>query len=223
MKLIEFLFIKIKNITLLSIIMILCLLFLNFISNGFVVEKISVLQEKETINSSFCNYEFHLINETIVLNKFIFERGFGRCVKEQLEEKNIKAKKIILKDIYGGDVTEARIFAKYIRENQIPVLVKGFCNSACVDVFLHSPSRYICYDGKLGIHAYKAENGSSSFFVDYYRKLKQDAMLNAFDNTSINTDYIKELYDKVSHEDIYNPLLKELKENNLIHKEIPCS
>lgn len=223
MKLIEFLFIKIKNITLLSIIMILCLFFLNFISNGFVVEKISVLQEKETINSSFCNYEFHLINETIVLNKFIFERGFGRCIKEQLEEKNIKAKKVILKDVYGGDVTEARIFAKYIRENQIPVLIKGFCNSACVDVFLHSPSRYICYDGKLGIHAYKAESGSSSFFVDYYRKLKQDAMLNAFDNTSINTDYIKELYDKVSHKELYNPPLKELKENNLIHKEIPCS
>jgi len=223
MKFIEFLLRKIKNITILSIIMIVFLLLVNFISNGFVVEKISVLQEKEAINSGLCNYEFHLINETIILNKFTFERGFGRCVQEQLEDKNIKAKKVILKNVYGGDVIEARIFANYIRKNQIPVVVKGVCNSACVDVFLHSPSRYICYDGKLGIHSYKAENGNSSFFVDYYRKLKQDAMLNAFDNTSINVDYIKELYDKVSHEDIYNPPLKELKENNLIHKEIPCS
>jgi hypothetical protein len=223
MDFIIFLCTKIKNITLLSIIIVVFLLISNFFSNGYIVEKISVLQEKHSVNSEFCDYKFHLIDDTIVLNRFIFERGFGRCVKEKLEDKNIKVKKVILQDVYGGDVTEARIFAKYIRENQIPVLVKGVCNSACVDVFLHSPSRHICYDGKLGIHAYKAENGSSSFFVEYYRKLKQNSMLNAFKNTSINTDYIKELYDNVSHEDLYNPSLKELKENNLIHKEIPCS
>ena len=70
MKFIEFLLRKIKNITILSIIMIVFLLLVNFISNGFVVEKISVLQEKEAINSGLCNYEFHLINETIILNKF---------------------------------------------------------------------------------------------------------------------------------------------------------
>ena len=92
-----------------------------------------------------------------------------------------------------------------------------------MDVFLHSPSRYICYEGKLGIHSYKEESERTSFFIDYYRKLKQDSMLNAFNNTSVNTGYIKELYDKTSHEDIYTPQLKELKINNLIHKEIPCS
>ena len=93
MKLIEFLFIKIKNITLLLTIIIILLLFVNFISNGFIVEKISVLQEKEALNSGLCNHEFYLIDETIILSNFIFEKGFGRCVKDQLEDQNIKVKK----------------------------------------------------------------------------------------------------------------------------------
>ena len=47
-------------------------------------------------------------------------------------------------------------------------------------------------------------------------------MLKAYEDTNINIDYIKNIYKETPHFSIYNPTSKELKDNNFIHKEIPC-
>ncbi len=222
MKILTFLLKKTVSLSVLSIIVIFLLFIINFLSNNNLIAAFSKVEERMAVNQGYCNIDFDIDkNNTLELKSFIFDVGFGNCVEKKLKNKNIK--KIILNNVYGGDVTEARIFAKYIKKNNIPVLVKGICNSACIDVFLHSPSRFICYNSKLGIHSYKAKDNESNFLVKIYGEIKQDAMLKAYEDTNINIDYIKKLYKETPHSSIYNPTTKEMKSNNFIHKEIPCS
>lgn len=222
MKFLKSLLKKIINLSILSVIVLFFFFVLNFLSNNNLVALFSNLEENIATNQGYCNLDFNIDeNNTLELKYFTFDIGFANCVKTKLQNKKIK--KIILNDVYGGDVIEARVFAKYIKKNNIPILVKGHCNSACVDVFLHSPSRFICYNSTLGIHSYRAKENEGNFLVKMYGEIKQDAMLKAYEDTNINIDYIKNIYKETPHFSIYNPTSKELKDNNFIHKEIPCS
>lgn len=222
MKILTFLLKKTVSLSVLSIIVIFLLFIINFLSNNNLVAAFSKVEENMAISQGYCDIDFNIDeNNTLELKSFIFDIGFANCVETKL--KNKKITKVILNDVYGGDVTEARVFAKYIKKNNIPVLVKGVCNSACVDVFLHSPSRFICYNSKLGIHSYRAKDNENNLLIKIYGEIKQDAMLKAYEDTNINIDYIKKLYKETPHSSIYNPTTEEMKSNNFIHKEIPCS
>lgn len=221
MKIKTFIWTKIKNLFLLSILFSGLAFVINSLTDNLILELLSEGQQKQTLRDNPCNKQLNIKDGTLTLQNFIFDVGDGNCV-EQLKANNVN--KIIIDDVYGGDTTETRIMAKYVKENSIPILVKGACNSSCVDLFLHSPDRSVCVnDGKIGIHSYKNNTyEEDSAFMTWLRENMQDAMLRAHRDTNINTDFIKSLYSKTSNEDLYVLSFEELKEHNFAHRIVSC-
>lgn len=219
MKIMEFIFIKTQRLFVLSLFVLLFLGALNYLTNNLIIVGLGKIDEKVTVMTNPCDNELNIENGTLLLKDFVFKEGLGNCVQD-LDAAKIK--KVIIDDVYGGDVTETRILGEFIKKHRIPVYISGRCESSCLDLVLHSPQRFICYEGKIGIHSYALGEGEWDLF-QFLVPLKQDAMLKAFDNTNINVNYIKKIMSSTDANSIHYPKNSELKRNYIVHREIPCN
>lgn len=220
MKIGTFFWVKTRNLILLSTIVSFIAFIINAFSDNWLLSKFVNIQEYQTIKSHTCNKIFTIENDALILKDFTFEKGDGSCVKE-LNQKSIN--KLVIDDVHGGDTIETRVFAKYIKSKKIPALIKGHCNSSCVDLFLHSPDRSFCVNsGEIGIHSFRNEKHEENRFIKWLRISTQDAMLRAHYKTNINIDFIKEIYSVTPNTELYNLKLHEIKENNFAHRFVTC-
>lgn len=205
--------IRLSRIVILMFIVAPLIVFLNYLSNNKLASVVGTLQEEYSILTHQCNETFNIDNGVLTLNEFVFKKGFGNCVDDL---KKARVKLIVLGNVYGGDVTETRVLSKYVKEKQIPVLIKGTCSSSCLDVVLHSPVRHLLKGGKIGIHAYSVSDEYHPFF-NYFSKTKADSMLNAFEDTNVNIDFIKGVMNVTPPEAIHYPEYQTLLSNNIIN------
>ncbi len=220
MKIGTFFWVKVRNIILLSILVSIIAFIVNSISDNWLLAKIVDIQQEQTIKKHTCNKQFQIENGVLTLKNFTFEVGDGSCITK-LKSQSIK--KLVIDDVYGGDTIETRVFAKYVKENNISALIKGSCNSSCVDLFLHSPDRSFCINsGGIGIHAYKTDTYDNNRFVDWLSVATQNAMLRAYNNTNINIDFIKKLYEETPSSELYVLNIDEIQKNNFAHRIITC-
>lgn len=219
MKIMEFIFIKTQRLFVLCLMVLLFLGAVNYLTNNLIIVGLGKIDEKVSVMTNPCDDELSIKNGVLILKDFVFEEGLGNCV-QKLEPSKIN--KVVIDDVYGGDVTETRILGEFIQEHKLPVYIAGRCESSCLDLVLHSPQRFICYDGRIGIHSYALGEDESNFF-QFLVPLKQNAMLRAFDNTNINVNYIKNIMSSTDADSIHYPKNSELKRNYIVHREIPCN
>lgn len=210
---------KLLRLSALFGIIVSLLVFVNYLTNNLIVVGLGNIDEKMTVIQNDCDNNLHIENGVLTLKNFIFKRGFGSCV-ENIKQGHIN--KIIIDDVYGGDVTETRILSKFIKNNNIPVYIHGACESSCLDLVLHSPQRMMCYDGSIGIHSYALDRNVNKLW-QFTVSVKQDAMFKAFENTSINIDYIKGIMENTPSNQMFRPEHDVLISKNIIHKKIPCN
>lgn len=214
-------FIKERTQRLVALFVIVCsiLLVANYFTNNLVIVGLGALDEKITVIQNDCITELDINDNVLTLKDFVFKRGFGKCV-EELDDNAFN--KVVIDNVFGGDVTETRILSKYIKKNHIPVIVKGRCDSSCMDIVLHSPQRMICYEGKIGIHAYSF-NEETPDFLKFLLPIKQDAILRPFEDTNVDVAYIKDVMKKTPSNSIFYPDNSILVKKHIVHREIPCN
>ena len=114
---------------------------INHYSGNKVVEKYSEVQKKAQKTFYKCNDRIYLEDDGVVtITNMKIENGFSECFRKKIS----KIEKIIIKDISGKNFEEARILGEMVKENNIPVLIDGTCNTACLDIVLHSPEKNAC-------------------------------------------------------------------------------
>lgn len=212
---------KIRNFFLLSIFVVSIAFIVNLISDNWLLARLGEVQQNKTLMEYNCSKTFDILDGVLTLKDFTFEIGDGSCVKK-LEKKNITH--LVIDGVNGGDITETRIFAKYIQKNKIPAVIKGYCNSSCLDLYLHSPNRSFCLNGgSLGVHSYKNNSYQENLFMTWLRKSTENSMLRAYYDTKINTDFIKELYKSTPSDDLYQVSISEMRDNFFTHRFLNCN
>lgn len=190
-----------------------------FTLNHFTNNKIAVVfNQVESVFFEYigsCPIKNSLIHDNILyLVDLKFEKGFGSCFKGN-SLYNIE--KVYINDVYGGDVTEARILARKIKKYNIPVVIDGVCNSACVDVLLHSPDRTITINGQIGIHGYLLKSRIDIPYKEYLTRIEENSMLRAYNTSDVNISFLRRIMTEYPNNDIYYPSHKELFDNEIIH------